>query len=85
VAEATLELDDGVSSERRYYISSFAPNAIRAAEAARGYWWGLRTRRIGFSMWRLVKLTREFESAMRSRIWRRSENLRITCCDRKRR
>jgi hypothetical protein len=44
---------------------------------------GLKTRRIGFSMWRFAKMIREFELAMRLRIWHWLENLRITCYNRK--
>jgi predicted transposase YbfD/YdcC len=35
---ATRELNNQVSIERRYYISSLAPDAKRAADAVRGHW-----------------------------------------------
>ena len=38
MVEATRKLNDQVSAERRYYISSLAPDAKRAAEAVRGHW-----------------------------------------------
>jgi predicted transposase YbfD/YdcC len=38
MVEARRELNDRVSTERRYYISSLAPDAKRAAEAVRGHW-----------------------------------------------
>ncbi len=38
MVEARRELNDQVSTERRYYISSLAPDAKRAAEAVRGHW-----------------------------------------------
>lgn len=38
MVEATRELNDQVSTERRYYMSSLAPDAKRAAEAVRGHW-----------------------------------------------
>ena len=38
MVEATIGLNDQVSAERRYYISSLAPDAKQAAEAARGHW-----------------------------------------------
>jgi predicted transposase YbfD/YdcC len=38
MVEVARELKDQVSSERRYYISSLAPNAKQAAEAVRGNW-----------------------------------------------
>lgn len=38
MVEARRELNDQVSVERRYYISSLRPDAQRAAEAVRGHW-----------------------------------------------
>lgn len=38
LVEARRELNGQVSTERRYYISSLAPNAKRAFEAVRGHW-----------------------------------------------
>jgi len=38
MVEARRELNDQVSVERRYYISSLTPDAQRAAEAVRGHW-----------------------------------------------
>jgi predicted transposase YbfD/YdcC len=38
MVEARRELNDRVSTERRYYISSLVPDAKRAAEAVRGHW-----------------------------------------------
>lgn len=38
MVEARRELNDQASTERRYYMSSLAPDAKRAAEAVRGHW-----------------------------------------------
>lgn len=38
LVEAKRELNDQMSLERRYYLSSLAPDAKRAAEAVRGHW-----------------------------------------------
>jgi predicted transposase YbfD/YdcC len=38
LVEATRKVNDQASTERRYYLSSLAPNAKRAAEAVRGHW-----------------------------------------------
>lgn len=38
MVEARRELNDQTSTERRYYLSSLAPDANRAAEAVRGHW-----------------------------------------------
>jgi predicted transposase YbfD/YdcC len=38
MVEATREVNDQVSLERRYYISSLEPDATRAAEAIRNHW-----------------------------------------------
>ena len=43
----------------------------------------LKTRRIGYSIWCLTKMIRESASVTRRRIWRWSENSRITCYNRK--
>lgn len=49
MVEAKRELNDQTSTERRYYMSSLAPGAKRAAEAVRVIG-GSKTRRIGYSM-----------------------------------
>lgn len=38
MVESKRELNDQVSTERRYYISSLIPNAKRAFDAVRGHW-----------------------------------------------
>src|SRR5207302_1653890 len=38
MCEATRELNEKVSRERRYYLSSLAVDAKRFGEAARGHW-----------------------------------------------
>ena len=38
MVEARRQVNDQASTERRYYISSLAPDAERAAEAVRGHW-----------------------------------------------
>ena len=70
MVEATRELNGQVSAERRYYISSLAPNAEQAAEAVRGHW-GIENS----SHWILDVVFREDDS--RVRVGNAPENLAL--------
>jgi predicted transposase YbfD/YdcC len=70
MVEATRELNDQVSTERRYYISSLVPDAERAAEAVRGHW-GIENS----SHWILDVAFREDDS--RVRVGNAPENLAL--------
>lgn len=70
MVEATRELNDQVSAERRYYISSLAPDAEQAAEAVRGHW-GIENS----SHWILDVVFREDDS--RVRVGNAPENLAL--------
>ena len=70
MVEARRELNDQVSTERRYYISSLTPDAKQAAEAVRGHW-GIENS----SHWILDVAFREDES--RVRVGNAPENLAL--------
>jgi predicted transposase YbfD/YdcC len=61
MVEATREVNDQVSAEKRYYISSLTPDAEQAAEAVRGHW-GIENT----SHWILDVAFREDDSRVRA-------------------